>query len=62
MPIAHVYILEGRDDEKKSRVLAAVTQALTQSLDVRPESVRVIIHEVAKSHWGIAGEAVSSRK
>jgi 4-oxalocrotonate tautomerase len=62
MPIAHVYILEGRDDEQKSRVLAAVTQALTESLDVRAESVRVIIHEVPKSHWGVAGEAVSKRQ
>lgn len=58
MPICVIHMMEGRDDAKKARAIAAVTQALVDSLDVRAESVRVILQEVPKQHWGIAGKPV----
>jgi 4-oxalocrotonate tautomerase len=62
MPIAIIHLMEGRDDEKKARAIAAVTQALVESLDAKPESVRVILQEVPKTCWGIAGKAVASKR
>jgi len=62
MPIAIVHIMEGRDDEKKARAIAAITQAIVDTLDAKPESVRVILQEVPKTQWGIAGKPVSTRK
>ncbi len=35
MPIAIIHLMEGRDDEKKARAIAAVTQALVESLGKR---------------------------
>ena len=62
MPIAIVHIMEGRDDEKKARAIAAITQAIVDTLDAKPESVRVILQVVPKTQWGIAGKPASTRK
>ena len=62
MPLAIVHIMEGRDDEKKARAIAAITQAIVDTLDAKPESVRVILQEVPKTQWGIAGKPASARK
>ena len=62
MPIAIVHIMEGRDDQKKARAIAAITQAIVDTLDAKPESVRVILQEVPKTQWGIAGKPASARK
>ncbi len=62
MPNAIIHMMEGRDDEKKARAIAAVTQALVEALDVKPETVRVILQEVPKTQWGIGGKPASARK
>ena len=59
MPIVIIHMMEGRDDAKKARAIAAVTQALVESLEVKQETVRVILQEVPPSHWGIAGKPVA---
>ena len=58
MPICIVHMMEGRDDAKKAKAIAKVTRALVESLEVKEESVRVILQEVPKAHWGIAGKPV----
>lgn len=60
MPIAHIHIMEGRSEEKKERLIAEVTEAICRSIDAKPESVRVIIQEMPKAHFGIGG--VSAKK
>ena len=60
MPIAIVHIMEGRDDQKKARAIAAITQAIVETLDAKPESVRVILQEIPKTQWGIAGKPVGA--
>ncbi|HKR43358.1 MAG TPA: 2-hydroxymuconate tautomerase [Paraburkholderia sp.] len=61
MPVAHLYILEGRDDDRKERLIAEVTQAIHRSLDAPVESVRVIITEMPKAHFGIGGQSAKKR-
>ncbi|PRF32340.1 2-hydroxymuconate tautomerase [Burkholderia multivorans] len=61
MPIAHLYILEGRDDNRKERLIAEVTEAIHRSLDAPVESVRVIITEMPKGHFGIGGQSAKRR-
>ena len=58
MPIAIIHMMEGRDDKKKARAIEAVTKALVESLEVKIETVRVIVLEVPKAHWGIGGKPV----
>ena len=62
MPIAIVHLMEGRDEEKKARAIEAVTKALSETLDAKPETVRVILLEVPKDSWGIAGKPASAKR
>jgi 4-oxalocrotonate tautomerase len=55
MPIANIQILAGRAPEAKRALIQSVTAAIVQSLQVKPESVRVIVQEVPPEHWGIGG-------
>lgn len=55
MPFAQIYMLEGRSDEQKKAVIEKVTQALVEAVGAPIESVRVMIQEVPRENWGIAG-------
>jgi 4-oxalocrotonate tautomerase len=59
MPIAQLYILEGRSDEQKENLIREVTEAMSRSIDAPRERVRVIITEMPKNHFGIGGESAS---
>lgn len=56
MPFAQIYIMEGRTEEQKRQVIEKVTAALVESLDAPVANVRVWIHDVPKTNWGIAGQ------
>ncbi|NVZ81117.1 2-hydroxymuconate tautomerase family protein [Pseudomonas yamanorum] len=60
MPIMQVYLIEGRDDEQKARLIEALTNAAIESIQAPPESVRVIITEVPKTQFGIAGKTAKA--
>ncbi|SFM77340.1 2-hydroxymuconate tautomerase [Marinobacter zhejiangensis] len=57
MPVAQLNILEGRSDEQKEALIREVSEAICRSLDAPLESVRVIINEMPKQHFGIAGQS-----
>lgn len=59
MPIAQLYILEGRTDEQKSNLIREVTDAMSRTINAPKERVRVIITEMPKAHFGIGGESAS---
>lgn len=61
MPIININIMEGRPKEKIERVIADITETIITTLEVPKETVRVIVTEIPKSHWGIAGESVEKR-
>ena len=61
MPIAHLYILEGRDDERKERLIAEVTEAIHRAIDAPVDSIRVLLVEMPKQHFGIAGQSAKKR-
>ena len=55
MPIVLINMLPGRNGKTKKTLLKNVTAAITSTLDVTPEAVRVIINEIPFAHYGIAG-------
>ena len=55
MPIAHIHILEGRSKEQKQILIENITIAISESLDISKEKVRVLITEVPKENWGTGG-------
>lgn len=56
MPIAQIYLMEGRTDEQKRLAIEKVTQALVEALGSPAEQVRVLIHDLPTTNWGIAGK------
>lgn len=56
MPIAQIQILEGRTAEQIETMIADVTQAIARNMNAPVESVRVLVAEVPKTHWGIGGK------
>jgi 4-oxalocrotonate tautomerase len=58
MPLAHIYMLEGRTCEQKKVVIEKVTDALAESLGSDRASIRVLLHEVATDEWGVGGRTV----
>lgn len=61
MPFINVQILEGRPKEKIEEVIHNITNTVSETLDAPKESIRVIVTEIPKSHWGIAGVPVSKK-
>ncbi|ADC50575.1 MULTISPECIES: 4-oxalocrotonate tautomerase [Alkalihalophilus] len=61
MPIINVNMMEGRPKEKVEQVIADVTETVANTLEVPKETVRVLVTEIPKSHWGIAGESAEKR-
>ena len=57
MPIVQVSILEGRDEQQKAAFAAQVTNAAVETLNVKPEQVRVLITEIQPQNWFTAGKA-----
>ena len=55
MPFIQATILQGRSAEQKAEFFARVTQVAVETLNVKPEQVRVVINEVAPEHWCIGG-------
>jgi 4-oxalocrotonate tautomerase len=61
MPIVNIQILQGRPEEKVKEVIRNVTEIICATLEVPKESVRVIVTEIPKTHWGIGGTPVSDQ-
>jgi 4-oxalocrotonate tautomerase len=55
MPIANLQIIQGRTPQVKESLIRAVTSAIADTLNAKPESIRVILQEVPPEHWGIGG-------
>jgi 4-oxalocrotonate tautomerase len=61
MPLIQATIMEGRTQEQKEAFYKGVTQVAVETLNVKPEQVRVIINQVPTEHWAIGGVSVAER-
>lgn len=55
MPLAQIYMIEGRTEEQKRAVIEKVTQALHDAVGAPIPTIRVCIIEMPSAHWGIGG-------
>ena len=61
MPIIHINILEGRSQEKKDELAARVADTASDILEVKPEAVRILIHEIPEEKWYVGGIPKSAK-
>lgn len=57
MPLAHIYILEGRNEVQKHAIIEKVTDALCEAVGAPRDTVRIVITETPKANWGIGGKS-----
>jgi 4-oxalocrotonate tautomerase len=57
MPIVQVNMMEGRSDEQKEALIQAITEACYQAVGAPRETVRVLLNEMPKQHFGIGGQS-----
>lgn len=55
MPVVTVEMWPGRTTEQKRRLVAAITDAMVEHCGCKPEHLHVIIYDVPKDSWGLAG-------
>ena len=59
MPVVKIEMLEGRTQQQKTRLVQAVTQALVEIVNAKPESVTVVFSEYSKENWAQGGRLLS---
>ncbi|NHI00984.1 2-hydroxymuconate tautomerase [Oceanimonas sp. MB9] len=62
MPILNIALIEGRSNEQKEALISEVTDACVRALDVKPETVRILLQDIATQDFGVAGESVRSKR
>ena len=62
MPIIQVNMFEGRTIDQKRKLVANMTDAVVKSLDVKPEDVRIILQDLARHDYAIAGVLAADKK
>lgn len=55
MPVVIIEMWEGRTVEQKRNLVKAVTDAMVEHANAKPDALHVIIHDVPKDSWAKAG-------
>jgi 4-oxalocrotonate tautomerase len=62
MPTIRVELMEGRTPEQKKSLVAALTQAVVDTLGSKPEAVDVLLFDIKPADWATGGKLWSERK
>lgn len=62
MAVVTITIIEGRDRDTKNQLIERLTDAVVETLDAKPQQVRVIINEVGDGDYAVAGKPVFLRQ
>jgi 4-oxalocrotonate tautomerase len=62
MPVVTVEMWTGRTREQKRKLVRAITDAMVEHAGAKPTNLHVILHEVPKEDWGLAGVLGDERK
>ncbi len=55
MPVVHIYILKGHSLAKKRRMVASVTKALAETLNIPDVWINIVISEMDPSQSAVGG-------
>lgn len=62
MPFVAVHMARGRPPEKRRRIAEAITNAISEILELDRRETQVLIHEHDRDNWAIGGELLSERQ
>lgn len=55
MPLIQVLNASPSTTEKKRQLLAALTETYARVMEIRPDTIRVVLHELPRENWSVAG-------
>jgi 4-oxalocrotonate tautomerase len=61
MPIIRVEMFKGRTREQKRVLARELTDAFIRACGGKPEAVTVVLQDVAKEDWAVAGALMADR-
>jgi 4-oxalocrotonate tautomerase len=61
MPVVTVELWEGRTLDQKRALCKAITKAMIEYAEAKPDALHVILHEVPRENWARAGVLGSDR-
>ncbi|HSK29362.1 MAG TPA: tautomerase family protein [Candidatus Limnocylindria bacterium] len=59
MPVVHIYMYAGRNKEQKSELVKRISKDFEDVVNVKPESLNILFHDMDKDYWGIRGALAS---
>lgn len=60
MPMVNVNVWEGFGEKNAKKVIQGITDVFVD-MGIPKHAVEIVISEIPKSHWGIAGEPASEK-
>jgi len=60
MPLITVHMYPGRTPAQKEAVVRGITEVMVREANAKPESVEILIMEVPREHWAMAGKLQSA--
>jgi 4-oxalocrotonate tautomerase len=57
MPVVDVKMWEGRSAEDKNRLIAAISKAFEDALNVKSDHLTIVIIDIPKENWGSRGKS-----
>ncbi|MHA7198620.1 tautomerase family protein [Arthrobacter alkaliphilus] len=55
MPLIQAHSASPFSTEKKRQLLAALTATYAEVMEIRPDTIRVILHELPRENWSVGG-------
>lgn len=60
MPVVHIYLYKGRSKEQKSELVKRISKDFEDVVNVKPQSLNILFHDMEKDDWGIRGSLASN--
>ena len=61
MPLVHIDLLEGRTEEHLKALDKDVTAAISKDANVPKERIHIVLNEMRKDRYSVAGKMVSDK-
>jgi 4-oxalocrotonate tautomerase len=59
MPVVQIYMYKGRSKEQKKQLVETIAKDFEEVVNVKPESLHVLFHDIDKEDWGTRGTLAS---
>jgi 4-oxalocrotonate tautomerase len=61
MPVVHIYMYSGRSKEQKNELVKRISKDFEDVVNVKPESLNILFHDIEREDWGIRGALASEQ-